>query len=131
VGPRFAARGIPGGDAVRFVATSLGSALRQHDATLAIHAGFAELESVLRWIDHTPITVDVDRCVVQIRSEDLGRLALSVARIALTAPVVVIEPVELADSVSRLALQLGGASATPGPQLVSMKRSVEVLPATS
>ncbi|WP_314677000.1 hypothetical protein [uncultured Rhodococcus sp.] len=57
-------------------------------------------------IDHTPIEVAADRCLVQIRSEDLGRLAMTVARIALTAPVVVIEPTELADAVSRLALHL-------------------------
>lgn len=105
---RFTPRGIPGGDAAAFVATSVGSALRRYDATLAIRAPFAELEAALRWIDHTLVTSDVGGCVVQIRSEDLGRLALAVSRIALTAPVTVVEPRELAQTVGTLALHLSG-----------------------
>ncbi|MUM18293.1 YafY family transcriptional regulator [Mycobacterium sp. CBMA271] len=105
-GSHFTPREIPGGDAAGFVARSVGSPPRHHDAKLAIEATFADLEGVLRWIDHTPIEVAGDRCLVQIRSEDLGRLTMTVARIALTSPVVVIEPTELADTVSRLALHL-------------------------
>lgn len=105
VGTHFTPRQIPGGDAASFVANSLGS-IRHHEATLAIKATFAELEGVLRWIDHTPIQVDGDSCLVQIRSGDLGRLAMSVAEIALTAPVRVIEPTELADTVRQLATRL-------------------------
>ena len=105
-GGHFAPREIPGGDAAGFVASSLGSTPRHLDSKLAIHATFAELEGVLRWIDHTLIEVEADRCLVQIRSEDLGRLAMTVARIALTAPVAVIEPAELADTVRQLATHL-------------------------
>ena len=105
-GSHFTPREIPGGDAAGFVASSLGSSLRQHDAKLAVHAPYPELEGVLRWIDHTPIELGADYCFVQIRSEDLGRLAMTVARIALTAPVTVIEPAELADTVSQLAIHL-------------------------
>ena len=105
-GSHFTPREIPGGDAAGFVASSLGSTPRHHDAKLAIQATFAELEGVLRWIDHTPIEVEGDCCLVQIRSEDLGRLALTVARIALTAPVTVVEPAELADAVRQLATHL-------------------------
>lgn len=105
-GSQFTPREIPGGDAASFVASSLGSTPRHHDAKLAIQATFAELEGVLRWIDHTPIDVEGDCCLVQIRSEDLGRLALAVARIALTAPVTVVEPAELADAVRQLAAHL-------------------------
>lgn len=108
-GSHFTPREIPGGDAAGFVASSLGSTPRHLGAKLALHATFAELGGVLRWIDHTPIEVEGDRCVVQIRSEDLGRLAMTVARIALTAPVVVIEPVELADTVRQLAIHLSVA----------------------
>jgi predicted DNA-binding transcriptional regulator YafY len=105
-GSRFTRREIPGGDAAGFVASSIGSTPRHHDAKLAIRATFAELEGVLRWIDHTPIEVEGDCCLVQIHSEDLGRLAMSVARLALTAPVTVVEPAELADLVSQLATHL-------------------------
>ena len=105
-GGHFTPREIPGGDAAGYVASSIGSTPRHHDGTLAVHAPLAELEAVLRWIDHTPIELGAKYCFVQIRSEDLGRLAMTVARIALTAPVTVIEPAELADTVSQLAIHL-------------------------
>ena len=111
VATHFTPRGVPGDDAAAFVAASLGSALRQHEALLRISVPLERLEDVLRWIDHTPVSAESDKCVVRIRNEDLGRLAMSVARIALTAPVAVIEPPELADWVGQLSLHLGGASA--------------------
>ncbi|MGB5757815.1 MAG: YafY family protein [Acidimicrobiales bacterium] len=102
-GQRFRPREIPAGDAASFVAASLGSVLRHEEATLAISAAFAELEHVLRWVDHTPTQLEAASCVIEIRSEDLGRLAMTVARIALTAPVAVLEPAELAETVRQLA----------------------------
>lgn len=105
---RFTPREIPGGDAASFVARSLGSTPLVYEATLAIRAPAAELTAVLRWIDHTPLEADADSCLVQIRSEDLGRLTMAVARLALTAPVVVIEPTELAEAVRELTQHLGG-----------------------
>lgn len=106
VGSHFTPREIPDGDAAEFVATSLGFTARPHEAKLVIHATLAEIDGVLRWVDHTLLEVEADRCVVQIRSEDLGRLAMTVAEIALTAPVIVIEPAELADTIGRLAVRL-------------------------
>jgi len=103
-GRRFSPRTIPGGNAAGFVAASLGSMLRQAEATLAISAAFAELDRVLRWVEHTLIQSETASCVIKIRSEDLGRLAMTVARIALTAPVAVREPAELADTVRQLAV---------------------------
>ncbi|KQY46506.1 YafY family protein [Cellulomonas sp. Root137] len=105
-GSHFALRQIPGGDAASFVAGSIGSIPREHEATIAVDAPFAELEGVLRWVDHTLVETHAGSCLVRIRSEDLGRLAMTVARLALTAPVVVIEPAELADTVERLAAHL-------------------------
>jgi predicted DNA-binding transcriptional regulator YafY len=105
-GRRFAPREIPEGNAASFVATSLGPMLRHHEATLAIDATFAELDNVLRWVDHTAVKVETASCLVKVRSEDLGRLAMTVARIALTAPVKVIEPTDLADTIRQLATHL-------------------------
>jgi predicted DNA-binding transcriptional regulator YafY len=105
-GGRFTPRDIPGGDAASFVATSLGAIPRHHGATLSINAVFADLEDVLRWVDHTPMEIDAQSCLVQVRSEDLGRLAMVIARIALTAPVAVIEPTELANTIRQLAAHL-------------------------
>lgn len=109
VGSHFTAREIPGGDAADFVARALGITRRHHDARLVIHAGLAELDGVLRWVDHTLLEADAGRCIVLIRSEDLGRLAMTVAEIALAAPVTVVEPAELADSIRRLARHLAPA----------------------
>ena len=106
VSSHFTPREIPGGDAAGFVAASLGFGDRHHEAKLVIHAPFTEVEGVLRWADHTLMEADAERCVVQIRSEDLGRLAMTVAEIALNAPVTVIEPADLADTIARLARHL-------------------------
>jgi predicted DNA-binding transcriptional regulator YafY len=110
VGATFGTREIPGGDAAAFVASSLGPALRHYDATLLIGAPFGELDDVFRWIDHTALEVHDGHSRVRIRSEDLGRLAMAVARIALDAPVTVLEPAELVDAVSQLASHLAGRS---------------------
>lgn len=106
VGSHFTPRQIPGGDAAGFVADSIGLTPPRHRARLAIRATPAELEGVLRWVDHTPIEAQAGRCIVEIRGEDPGRLAMTVARIALTAPVTVLEPGELADAVRRLGAHL-------------------------
>lgn len=106
VGTRFPPRTVPGGDAAEFVARSIGRTARDHAATLVIHMPYAEIEGVLRWADHTLQEDHAEHCVVGIRSEDLGRLAMTIAEIALTAPVSVIEPAELASAVERLAAHL-------------------------
>lgn len=106
VGTRFPPRTVPGGDAAEFVARSIGRAARDHAATLVIHMPYAEIEGVLRWADHTLREDHAEHCVIGIRSEDLGRLAMTIAEIALTAPVSVIEPAKLASAVERLATHL-------------------------
>lgn len=106
VGTRFPPRTVPGGDAAEFVARSIGRTARDHAATLVIHMPYAEIEGVLRWADHTLREDHAEHCVIGIRSEDLGRLAMTIAEIALTAPVAVIEPAELASAVERLAAHL-------------------------
>lgn len=105
-GGRFAPREIPGGDAVRFLENTIGPRARHHEATIAIHAPLDQATDVLQWVDHTIEHTETESCVVRIRSEDLGRLAMTVARIALTMPVDVIEPPELAGAAARLAANL-------------------------
>ena len=106
-GGRFTPREIPGGDAASFVATSLGSIPRHHQASIAVDATFADLEDVLRWVDHTLVKTEAESCVVDIRGDDFDWLAMTIARVALTAPVRVIEPPELAENVRQLATHLG------------------------
>lgn len=115
IGSHFAPRPIPGGDAASFVAGSIGSGPREQEATIAVDAPLATLTGVFRFVDHTLLETRADSCVVQIRSEDLGRLAMTVARIALTAPVAVIEPADLADVVGQLARNLPRAPVPGSP----------------
>ncbi|WEK61379.1 MAG: YafY family protein [Candidatus Microbacterium colombiense] len=106
IGTHFTPREIPGGGAAAFVAEAIGITTRFQEARVIIHAPFAELEGVLRWADHSVETVEADHCVVRLRSEDLGRLAMTIAEIALTAPVTVIEPDDLADTIAQLGRNL-------------------------
>lgn len=106
VGSHFTPREIIGGDAADLVARSIDLTVRHEDATLLIRAAFDDVAAVLRWVDHKLLEGEADRCVVQIRSEDVGRLAMTVAEIALVAPVSVLEPAELVETIARLATHL-------------------------
>jgi len=111
-GGSFTRREIPGGDAATFLATTLGSPPRHHEATITVHAAFAQIKDGLQWVDHTIDKAEAERCQIQVRSEDLGRLAMTVARIALTAPVEISEPDELTHTIEQLATHLTGATNT-------------------
>lgn len=103
VGSHFTPRRIPGGDAADLVARSIDSRGSLDLARLVIHANSAEVAGVLRWVDHSLVKGEADRCVVEIRSGDIGRLAMTVAEIALTARVTVIDPPDLVEAIGRLA----------------------------
>lgn len=105
-GGRFTPREIPGGDAAAYVARAIGSIPRERVATLALGAALDDLTEVLRWVDHEVVEVATATTVIQIRGEDHGRLAMTVARIALTTSVRVIEPDDLANTVERLGAHL-------------------------
>lgn len=105
VGRRFTLREIPGGDAAAFVAAAVDGS-RTHDVVLTVRASHAALQAELRWMDHTLLETAGERCRVRLRAEDPPRLALTVARLALTAPVVVEEPGDVADLVERLLAHL-------------------------
>src|SRR5690606_15732380 len=101
-------RGVPGG-AAAYVARAVGPIPREGVATLSLGAGVGDLAEVLRWVDHDVVEATARTTVIRIRGEDEGRLAMTVARIALAAPVRVVEPGALARAVERL-----GAHLTPG-----------------
>ncbi|MDW3220532.1 MAG: YafY family protein [Acidimicrobiales bacterium] len=107
-GRRFTPREIPGGDAAAFVAASLSSVPRDLEALVTIGAAPAQLDDVLRHTDHHVVEATADSCVVRIRSDNLDWLVLAIARVALVAPVNVVEPADVADAVRRLAARLAG-----------------------
>jgi len=109
VGSHFAPREIAGG-AAAVVAAAVGASPRVCEGRIIIHATPDDLRDVLRFVDHNVIEQHADRTVVLVRGEDLGRLAMTVARIAHAARVTVVEPVNLADTISDLARNLTGAS---------------------
>lgn len=105
-GGHFAPREIPGGDAATYVARAIGSTPRERVATLALGAEPEDLAQVLRWVDHAVVKTATGATVIQIHGEDLGRMAMTVARLALATSVRVIEPDDLAHAVKRLAVHL-------------------------
>lgn len=105
-GGRFEPREIPGGDATVYVARAIGSVPRERSATLALGSEPDDLADVLRWVDHDVVETASGTTVVCIRGEDVGRLAMAVARIALITSVRVIEPDDLAHAVQRLGAHL-------------------------
>lgn len=107
-GRRFTPREIPGGDAAAFVAASLAAVPRDLEALVTIGAAEAQLEEVLRHTDHSVVETGADSCVVRIRSDNLDWLVLAIARVALAAPVTVVEPADVGDAVRHLADRLAG-----------------------
>ena len=75
---------------------AIGTIPRDRVTTLALGAGLDDLTGVLRWVDHRVVETAAGTTVIQVRGEDHGRLAMTVARIALTTSVRVIEPDDLA-----------------------------------
>ncbi|MBU2695591.1 YafY family protein [Pimelobacter sp. 30-1] len=105
-GVRFTPREVPGGDPAAYVARATGSVPRDRVATLALGAGPDDLREVLRWVDHVVVETTTGATIVRIRGEDVGRLAMTVARIAFTTPVEVVEPDDLRHAVERLGSHL-------------------------
>lgn len=105
-GGRFAPRAIPRGGAAAFVADVIGAGPRGRVATVVLDAGLDDLAGVLRWVDHDVVDAASGAVVIRIRGEDVGRLAMTVARLALSAPVRVVEPDDVADAVERLGAHL-------------------------
>ena len=125
-GRRFSPREIPGGDAAAHVAQSLAAMPREHTARLSIAAPFSALEGSFYWVDHELVESRDERCIVEVRAEDRGRLLMTIARLGLIAPVTVREPAEVADHVARLTCNLtservaltrnGKVTAAPGSE---------------
>ncbi len=73
---------------------------------MAVNAPYTQIVEVLRWIDHTPIETESESCVVRIRADKLEWLTMAIVRIALAAPVTVLEPVAVADAIGELVERL-------------------------
>jgi predicted DNA-binding transcriptional regulator YafY len=101
-GPRFTPREIPGGDAAAYLASSVASMLRELDAIVAVTAPHERLDEALSRIEHTVLDAEADSCTIRIRADDLDSLVMAAARLALHAPVRILEPSAVADAVHAL-----------------------------
>lgn len=101
-GRRFAQRSIPGGDAAAYLASSVASMPRELDAVVAVGAPYDRVEGALTRIDHTAVDAAADSCTIRLRADHLDSLVMAAARLALHAPVRVVEPGAVADAVDEL-----------------------------
>ncbi|MGI9607859.1 MAG: helix-turn-helix transcriptional regulator [Acidimicrobiales bacterium] len=101
-GRRFEERDIPGGDGAAFVATSLASIPRELETLVAVDVSYDEVAEALAWVDHTPVDTEADSCTVRLRADKIDWLVMTVVRLALDAPVRVVEPRAVADEVDAL-----------------------------
>ena len=101
-GGRFTPREIPGGDGAAFVASSIASMPRALEALVAVGVPYEQVADTLAWVDHTPIETEAESCTIRLRSDKLDRLVMAVVRLALRAPVRVVEPRTVADEVAAL-----------------------------
>jgi len=101
-GVRFVPRAIPGGDGAAYVAASIASIRRELETLVAVGASYEQVAEALLWVDHTPIDTGVESCTIRLRADELDTLVMAVVRLALGAPVRVVEPRAVADEVEAL-----------------------------
>ncbi len=101
-GVRFVPRCIPGGDGAAFVAASMASLPREHEALVAVRASYEQVAEGLSWVDHTPVDTEADSCTIRLRADKLEGLVMAVVQLALGAPVRVVEPRTVAHEIEAL-----------------------------
>ncbi|MEL6982541.1 MAG: WYL domain-containing protein [Actinomycetota bacterium] len=126
-GGRFMPREIPGGDAAAYLSASVASLAPPAEAVVAVGAAYERVTDALSWIEHTLIETEADNCTIQLRADRLDSLVLATARLALDAPVRVLEPDAVITAVNTLGGRLGdistrGSASGPG---VSMNEVTE------
>ena len=131
-GARFTARAIPGGDAAAYVARSLDSLPRPHQATLTVGASADEVSRLWMWVrtEIEPAPAQTDGCRVTLRTDSAEWLILGVARLAAAFEVTDCRPAEVASSaaelgrsLARLAAPGAAAALSPTPRLPSQPNS--------
>jgi len=101
-GVHFTPRDVPGGDAATYLAASVASIPLEIETLVAVRAPYEHVSEALSWIQHTPVDTEADSCTIRLQANQLDSLVMAVARLALGAPVRVIEPGVVADEVDRL-----------------------------
>jgi predicted DNA-binding transcriptional regulator YafY len=111
VGPHFAPREVPGGDAATYVAANLSGAPYRYQARITLHAPAAEMSRRLdRWGAVEPL--DERRCVLRTSDDSLDWLAIRIGMIGVDFEV--LEPPELVERFRELAGRFGRATGAAG-----------------
>lgn len=110
-GARFKPRDLPAADAAEFVARSISNMPMPHQATLTVRGTLDEVRAAVRWIDAEATVVDDRTCRVVVRAESLDWLVSSVAILAVTFEIEVIEPDEVVGPLRMLSGRLDRACA--------------------
>lgn len=105
-GGRFAPRNIPGGDAASYLTASVASIPRGIETLVAVRASYDQVARALSWVEHTPVDTKADSCTIRLCADQLDSLVMALARVALYAPIRVIEPGVVADEVNALGNRL-------------------------
>ncbi len=105
-GRPFTPRELPHGDGAAYLAASVASLPRRLEATVVVHAPQATVTAALSRIDHLPLDADDDSCRIRLRADTMEALVMAVTRLAVAAPVRVVEPQDLANEVAVLASHL-------------------------
>ena len=106
-GGRFTPRDIPGGDAAAFLASSVAAIPRGIEATVAVDAPYEQVARALSPVEHTTVDTSAESCTIRLRGDHVDSLVMAAARLALQAPVHVIDGKAVADQVHALARRLG------------------------
>lgn len=105
-GGRFEPRDIPGGDAAAFFSASVTTLLEMVEAIVIVRAPYASVGDALSLVHHTPVEEAADSCRLRLRATELESLLIAVAKLAIRAPIRVVEPDELATEVEALIANL-------------------------
>lgn len=106
-GRRFVSREIPGGDGAAYFASSVGALPREFEVLVAVDASYEQISRRLSWVEHTPVDTEARSCTIRIRADRMDALVMAVVRLALGAPVQVVEPPAVAEEVQALVGRLG------------------------
>ncbi len=101
-GRRFTPRHIPGGDGAAYFAASIASMPRELESLVAVGAPYEQVARAVSWVDHTPVDTEAESCTIRLRADGVDALLMAVVRVALDAPVRVLQPRAVSDEVDKL-----------------------------
>ncbi|MGH9279694.1 MAG: helix-turn-helix transcriptional regulator, partial [Acidimicrobiales bacterium] len=101
-GGRIPQRDLPAADAAAYVAQSLRSLPKPHEATFVVHGPAGEVRPVVRWADAEVEPLDDTRCSVRVRADSIDWLVSTVAVVAVLFDLDIDGPPEVLDGLRQV-----------------------------